>query len=359
MAIPPDEVEEVKKRYEDIAKNTVRQHWVPRFYLKNFSIDNTREKVVMYRQAVEPTLVGVNNIAVSKNLYTFEQKEGGTTKVFEGIFAEHEGEACRVIDKILEDKVLPTEEGDRSHLAAFVSMLRVRGPSFSDWLRNMEAEHLKLIQQIRAEHSKTLRADFDEAGITFSTDEEFEELRAFMKDPEKYDVTMEGGDGHYFGQAMELGKEIYTILMSAKSWHLLISPANRHFITSDNPVVIQKPEDCPPHLAEGFGNGTVILTLSPRICLVFRTVPLDSEIISVNRSDVDSINSSIADASRRQIYSNIISRDLMALSGKFQTGDESKVKIKRLASFSPYYMSSGKPLFDEAAIFSRRSVAKD
>ena len=346
------------EHYEDIAKNSKNHHWVPEFYLKNFSIPGDDGFVFFYRKGVLPLRTNVGNIATKNNLYTFRKDTGGVTRAMEGIFSEHEGKVAPILGRIIREEQLPTDDESRSELAVFVSILRVRGPSFSEWLRNMDAEHIKLLQRIQAEHPESLRENFEKAGISFSSDEEFEETRNFMMGPENYNVEMEDGEEHYFKQAMDLSKELYNILMTEKSWHLLVAPDKRHFVTSDNPVVIQELEDCPPLLAGGFLNGTVLLTISPKHCLAFRRVPLNDQKIMLGRDDVNNINKSIASSARRQLYSHLDSKDLTAVCNELLVGDESKVTIKRLARFAPYYMSHGIPQYKETGGLQKNSVSQ-
>lgn len=342
--------------YEGIAKNSKNHHWVPEFYLKNFSIPYDERFVYFYSKDGQPIRTNVGNIAAKNNLYTFRLEAGGSSKAMEGVFSEHEGRVAPIIDRILQSETLPEDEESRSELAVFVSMLKVRGPSFSDWLRNMEVEHIKLIQQIQAQHPESLKKNFADAGIQFTDEEEFEETRKFMLDPSNYSVEMKNGEEHYFKQAMDLSKDIYNILMSEKSWHLLIAGGKRHFITSDNPVVIQEPEDCPKHLSGGVLNGTVLLPLSPRVCLAFRRVPLKEAQLTVGREDVMNINRSIANAARRQIYSHLSSKDIGTLCNQHLVGDESRVTLKRLAKFAPYYISQGIAQYQETNALKNSSL---
>ncbi|MFA4936814.1 MAG: DUF4238 domain-containing protein [Patescibacteria group bacterium] len=352
-----ESVQEFKEKYEKIAQNTKRHHWVPQFYLKFFAANEGGDQIYMYQSGNNPLLVGIANIATSKDLYTFEEKDTGQkTRVMEGVFAEHEGAVATVLAEVIRSGNLPTTERERSDIAAFVSLLRVRGPSFNEWLQNMEIEHIKLFQQIQTEHADSLREEFKKVGVTFSSDEEFEEMRKFMHDPKNYSIKMSGGEGHYFKQAMDLSKDFYQILMSKKSWHLLIAPHNRHFITSDNPVVIQEPVDCPPHVAGGVLNGTVLLTIAPKFCLAFRRMPLNSQNILLTRENVNHINRSIASVARRQIYSHLNSKDWAILCNEYLTGNESKVTIKRLAPFAPYYMAQSVPQLKEADGLKNNSV---
>lgn len=302
----------------------------------------------MYQFLKNPILVGVSDIAVRKELNTLELIGGETTRGMEGVYAEHEGRVATVLNKIIQDEVLPEDESSRSEIAVFVSMLKVRSPFFTDWLCNMDAEQIKLYNKTLAEHPDALKKHFEDADITFSSDEEFEEMRKFALDPTGYEVKMEGGKGHYFIQAMELSKEMYGILMSQKSWHLLIAPNEHHFITSDNPVVIQEPEDCPYEAgAGGFLNGTVILSISPRLCLVFRRIPLKTQKIKLNEQDIRAINKSIARGAKRQCYSHVCSKRIKSICDEEIPYDPSKVEIKKIVPFAPYYVTEGLKQYKE------------
>ncbi len=357
MAKPSEEVLKEKHRYERIAQESKRHHWVPKFYLKNFSIAPGGKQLYMYQASDSPKLVSTTDIASTEDLYTFREEEGGKTRVIEGILSEHEDFSTPVIDNIIKNEKLPETDEDRSQLATFVSVLKVRGPSFKEWLQNMDAEQIKLLTKIGAENPEYLRAKFKEAGVVFESESDFEETRKLMLDREGYRVEMKGGEEHYFKQAMDLGKEMYGAFMTQKSWHLLVSPNKRHFVTSDNPVVIQEIEGCPSNIAGGFLNGTVLLPLSPKLCLALRRIPLDKEKIVLLREDVDHINMSIARAARRQLYSHVNSKDLLRLCAEHISGNASRVSLQQLASHAPYYVARGVEQLKEAKCIREHSIS--
>lgn len=354
-----NEAVKLKEKYEKMASETKRHHWVPQFYLKNFSISKSDERVYMYRPNVDPELVGTSSIAVSKDLYTFKEATGNkSTRVMEAIFSEHEDIVAPIIGKIIESESIPDDEEDRSNLAAFVSFLYVRGPSFNEWMRNMDAEHLKLIQRSLTEKPEILRQKFNQVGVSFSSEKEFLEMLAFMRDPERYDIKMKGGEEHYFRRAVDIAKDIFGILVSNKSWHLLTSPHKRHFITSDNPVVIQELHDCPPHMASGLLNGTILLTISPRFCIAFRSMPLIDKVVNLNRKDVDQINKSVANSALRQLYAHLNSRDLRTICNEYLLDGASKVDVKRIVEYAPYYVFSGRRNLKESDGIRNNSITE-
>ena len=144
--------------------------------------------------------------------------------------------------------------------------------------------------------------------------------------------------------------------MEHKSWHILIAPHNRqHFITSDNPVVIQEMEDCPTHLAGGHLYGTILLTISPKICLAFRSIPLLKQKIQLNKYDVEHINISIIKAAQRQVYSNINSNKIQVLCDKYLFGNQNKITTKKFASYAPIYAMKAPDQLNEAETLKNKS----
>ncbi len=52
----------------------MKNHYVPQFYLKNFSISENQGMVYAYRRDKDPFEVNVNNIAAKNNFYIFTDK---------------------------------------------------------------------------------------------------------------------------------------------------------------------------------------------------------------------------------------------------------------------------------------------
>lgn len=152
-------------------------------------------------------------------------------------------------------------------------------------------------------------------------------------------IAIKGGKEHYFKQAMKLSEDIYRVFLTRKSWHLLVAEGKRHFVTSDNPVVIQRIKGVPLHVAEGFGFGTILLTISPNVCLVLRSIPLTQPVVAVSPTDVEQINQSIMRSARRQIYSHISSSTIQAACDRYLNGGESEVFVEEFGNNSPYVMT--------------------
>lgn len=334
-----------------------KHHWVPRCYLRNFIVSPKIESVYMYQNNKETINVGIDNVAAQNNLYTFTDKTTGEkTKRVETMFGIIEGAASPVLEKIIRQQNLNLTANEKGALVQFTAFLITRGPSFSDWLKNMTAEHHKWEMKFLAEHPDTMRERFNEAGIPFDNEEEFEKTRQALLDFDKHiKIEMKGGEGGLFKQAAEMAMDFAEMFSIGKSWHLLIVDCDRVFVTSDNPVVVQKTRNVHPHMASGYGYGTIFLTISPKICFVMRNQALLQEVIKVGRKEVDYINQSIIKNTHRQVYSNLKSRDIKRMRDKFLPGEASKVISTRIRS-TPYVVTEGVERDFELPILERYTI---
>ncbi len=89
--------------------------------------------------------------------------------------------------------------------------------------------------------------------------------------------------------------------------------------------------------------GTVLITLSPSLCLSIRYKPLRDKVIKTNRVRVDSINKSIMLKSGSFVYSNISSRDVKNIYDDVPAGQDREVIIKKVKN-TPYIISTGPEL---------------
>ena len=259
------------------------------------------------------------------------------------MFGILETAACPVIIKIVKTRELNLGEKEKGILAQFIAFLATRTISFDAWQKNMRIGMQKQLIVETARNKDLLKASFKRAGIKFKSEKELEDMRQSILDFDKhFKVEFKGGEGYFFKIAAELAMELTQILFN-KHWHLLISKTSRVFITSDNPVAIQKVKGVPFQFNSGFMYGTVLLTLSPLLCLLIRFEPLKEEIIQINRVQVDSINKSIMLKSGNFIYSNISSRDIKNTYDDIPEGQDREVIIKKIKN-TPYIVSSGTEL---------------
>ena len=323
---------------------TEKHHYVPRCYLKNFTFDKKESLVYTYQRKKSIITTNIKNIAAKKNLYTFLDKTTGKkTKIVEEMFGMLEAAACPVIKKIVRTKELKLDEKEKGALAQFIAFLATRTLSFDAWQRNMSIGMQKQLMVETARNKDHLKVSFERAGIKFKNEKELEDMRQSILDFDKhFRVELKGGEGHFFKVAAELAMELTQILFN-KHWHLLISNTSRVFITSDNPVAIQKVKGVPFQFNSGFMYGTVLLSLSPSLCLLIRYKPLKEKILQVGRTQVDSINKSVMLKSGNFVYSNISSKNIKNIYDDIPVGQDREVIIKKIRN-TPYIISTGPEL---------------
>lgn len=327
---------------------TEKHHYVSRCYLKNFTFDLKESLVYTYQRKRPIITTNIKNIAAKKNLYTFlDKKTGKKTNIVEEMFGILEAATCPVIKKIVRTKELELDEKEKGALAQFIAFFATRTLSFNAWQRNMSIGMQKQLMVGTAKNKDHLRASFERAEIKFKNEKELEEMRQSILDFDKhFKVELKGGEGHFFKVAAELAIELTQILFN-KHWHLLISNTSRVFITSDNPVAIQKVKGVPFQFNSGFMYGTVLLSLSPSLCLLIRYKPLKEKILHVGRIQVDSINKSVMLKSGNFVYSNISSKSIKDIYDDIPVGQDREVIIKKIRN-TPYIISTGPELEPEA-----------
>lgn len=333
-------------------------HWVPQCYLRNFEISKDSEKVYVYERGKSTIPVGIKNVAAENNRYTFTHKETGEkSREVEDMFTLLEGAAAPALQKIAQEKTLQSLDGNEyGALLQFVAFLATRGPTFEQISRNLYKEAFKLEMETRAQNPEILRKDFEKAGVTFGSEKEFEEARRSLLDLDKLNFQVTGGKGHFFKHAAETAEDITDIFLKEKGLFLLVSRDSRVFITSDNPVILQIPPDVPWHLAGGYKYGTILLTISPQVCLVFRSRPLNEEVIEVGAPQVDYINKSIMKRARRQIYSNLSSKNIKHRYDLTASGEDSKVSSHKM-KHTPYVFTQGPAKDKELPLIDRYSMS--
>lgn len=330
-------------------------HWVPKCYLKNFETREKRGRVYLYQHSESPKPAHIDNVAAENNLYTFKTKDGKDSRGIEDAFGVLETATSPILEKIIQEKALHLADKEYGILAEFISYLVTRGPSFRESQQNIFSEGYKLNLKASAQDAGILQKRFAKAGVTFESKKELQDTQAAILD-EHFSLSVTG-KGHFFKKAMEISKGIRGYLL-AKSWHLLISKTDRVFVTSDNPVVIQKMKGVPWHLSSGFIYGTIILSLSPNLCLIMRSLPMKDSAMKVSRSDVDYINRSIMKSAHRQVYANISSRDIKEIRDEFPPGQETMIKPVHIKN-TPYTMMQGLEKDFELPYFSKVELPVD
>ena len=214
--------------------NTIKQHYVPRFYLKNFSNKKKKEYCIWCYDIKQnrPYPANIKNIAESKNFYKIENQD------FEEDFQINEKECAPIINNLSSNgKTKPLDNiNTRGQLSIFMSIQFLRtnemrktilehGHKFSSYLENLElTEDMEKTKEI--------------LGEKYIKHHQIEMIHDFTPD--------------------------LTFELFYKKWILLKNKTETLFWTSDNPIVRYN-----PHGNIGFGCDYIHIfyPINPKLCL--------------------------------------------------------------------------------------------
>lgn len=242
-----------------------RQHYVPKFYLRNFS--NSEKSIVSFNitNAKYIENASIRNMCQKNNFY------GSDNRVEDFLSDEIEGKAAAIIKQILQTSTIPILWEEYLHLLMFILVTEARNVKMSDTVDNM--------------------ADFLSKSA-ISMNPEFKDI-----DLESFKVSVNNGVLMMIKAAMEM-----TPLLTGLESVVITEKSNaRKFLASDNPVIRYNHLYLSKNYPGGFGLGTrgllLFFPLSHDKCLllydnkVYNLPQLNNnELILSRAKDVDMIN---------------------------------------------------------------------
>lgn len=302
-----------------------RQHYVPKFYLKNFSISNREDYICAYQRNKKIFVTNIKNVAVEKNFYTFKNKiTGEMNDIVEKTFSLLEGKVSPLIKKLTKTNYLKLTNGEKTLLSCFISILHLRNLSSKERLKNVHLEMTKQVLTISAQNREFFKKHIKKAGIKIEGEKGIEEFRKFLLE-KKYELYSDD-DSYFLAKSLILAQDLAPVIFF-KEWNILESDSSRVFVTSDNPVSLIRPRDLPQFYGVGFINGLITIPISPKRCLFLKNEKSSKNITRVNRKYVDFINRHTAFYSHKYIYSNIKSRDIQNMFNETVEGEGEKFLI--------------------------------
>lgn len=179
------------------------QHWVPRFYLRYFAIDESRKRVMLCSKAdqLEWKPVAIDDICQQKRMYTPTDRDGAHFTSFEALLSRVENSAAELW-RHLTPIILRWRPSDRTALAEFMAILHLRNAN----LLGLCERVLKLrIQLYGLKDQGETEFNFDQPGPVF--------LETIMK---------------AFGPIRDYFLD--------REWFFLRPAGSNRFITSDRPI---------------------------------------------------------------------------------------------------------------------------
>lgn len=84
------------------------------------------------------------------------------------------------------------------------------------------------------------------------------------------------------------------------------------FVTSDNPVVLTRPEDEALWSSIGLRFGSVLLPLSPTRCVLIDDAKRGDALVTISREKVDAMNNYIIAHAHNAVFANLHSKSIAA-----------------------------------------------
>lgn len=259
--------------------NKNRQHYVPKFYLRNFSDSEKAIASFNITNAKYIENASIRNMCQKNNFY-------GADNRVEDFFSEDiEGKAASIIKQIIQTSVIPREMEDYVHLLMFILVTEARNIKMNDSVNNM--------------------ADFlSKAAI--SKNPEFKDI-----DLHSFKVNLDNGILMMIKAAIEMTP----IISDLEAVVITENSNSRKFLASDNPVIRYNHFYLSRNYPGGFGLGTrglmLFFPLSHEKCLllydnkVYNIPQLQKNELILNRArDIDVINQLIYLNSYNNIFAH-------------------------------------------------------
>ena len=195
-----------------MSNETIKQHYVPQFYLKNFSNIKNNNYILNCYDIVKNEMypVNINNVAQEKYFYKINNQS------FEGNFQKVENPASRIINNLTNYKnyKLLNNNKNRFFMSLFMSSQYLRTKEMRETVNelNFHLEEYLKNYKLKAELNKYL----DYLNNT--------EIKIRHKD------------------VFENSLNKISFLLFMKKWIILTNKSDRNFYTSDNPIVRYNPQ---------------------------------------------------------------------------------------------------------------------
>lgn len=315
-------------------------HYVPQFYLRNFSPAGKPGRIYVYRRNRRPASVGIRSVASEEDFDLLKSDKHGIDKgAIAKVLKKSEDDAAPVIHKLLAPSVLSLTPEERGALATFVSYLLYRNPTSMAKLMNFRRAFDIVCLKTVAEDERGFEQYCKERGLE-QTPEEREELRQQALDFENHfrlvGDTPEHRDWYFLWGFV--GSNVVRPVLLQKFWVLFNNTSTRSLITSDNPVTLIAPENHPPQAGVGVENGLVYLPLSPQRALLMGNAKPSKTFVNIKRGAVTELNMRVLHSSYKSVFSNVLSPELEKAYNK--THEHNTVKVVVNAGSLPQFTIS-------------------
>lgn len=304
-------------------------HYVPQGYLRGFTIEGEKSLIWEYDKntgKISHQPRTIRDVCAEHHYYA-QKREDGTVdnESMEDAFHEIEDKVPRIIKAIkfpgTGKKVVLTDE-ERVILSFFAAFQLFRVPNFREGIEEMHRKVVEITLGHIVTHDK-------EKGTLPKEIEDLYERGGIKIDIENF-VSLE--------PMINMAKEGCTRLLE-KVWHFAAPAKGMTFVTSDNPVYFQAPEEyreeVGPYLGPLHPLSEVTLPLRKDLLLIFspsyKRTPreyelLDCTSVQLDKADTKNINKRTTLAAAQYVYSSERSEALARMVSKYK-GSSQRVVV--------------------------------
>jgi len=258
---------------------THNNHYIPQFYLKNWSQDGI--SVFAYSLLVPDSRIPywnrrkIKSTAVWNDLYTRNEGEKEVDDFERWFDREFESPVKMVFDKLLQDNSLDKDESRK--LSRFIGAQHLRTPAcLNELMARWRKEMPKTVEDVMQKASKELEANPQIINSQPQISEESKLLPIKVSHNEINEEMSQLKVDTLIGKGMYLFalKHLLTKTVSAlekHQWHVIHAVDGVSFPTSDDPVIcLNYNSELEYDFKGGWGkkNGNIIMPISPKLLLI-------------------------------------------------------------------------------------------
>lgn len=305
-------------------------HYVPRFYLKNFQIDEKPGMIYSYLRGKKPRPMSIKKVASEEEYYKLKSDGVLVDRTFPDEFLTMlENIAAPVIKKLLTAHDFDLRLSEHFTLAWFIAYLANRTPFARQRLINADkAKWKKRIKKVAADKEAFLSLIRRDPNFSNKASDELESHRQdLLHKFDEYLILGHSGpvDDHFLEVAFKLSEELWPILMM-KKWIILECPTSQVFVTSDNPVVLLPPPGYFEGMSVGFDNAPILFPLSPKRALLISKLK-GTGVVRIWGNKMEDMVAQTITYGHKLVFSNIYSEDFQQIFDSILEGETTKAYI--------------------------------
>ncbi len=248
---------------------TESQHYIPQFYLREFTDPETPNGYEPYvwkyeHESKKWKKKSPRNIASKPDFYSFIDQKGKRRDEIEKGLSIIEGKTASIYrNKIYNRQYLSDQE--KATIAEFIAFMVTRVPNFHNIVDSFTTERaIRMVEmyKTRPDAAKKFKEEY-ERDIGKKLPEEFDES---WLDPSRYKIN---ATKSFILKMMVSLSEIAKIIFKM-NWTFVHTTEKAWFITSDNPFSMRNPKSNSPWYGHGLMSQDIEVTipLSKQICLL-------------------------------------------------------------------------------------------